>query len=210
MKKILLGSMAVLSIGVLSACSNNSSGSTSTLASSSSKKVERHYKYHSEGQSFYSDKGSMKINKLIGYKKDNNKYFILDVTFKNTSKKQQTATDIMSPNIEAYQLNEDKSQKVHLVGSNSASDYYSTDNIDNYNRFNEITDSHSNKILPGKTMRTLMEFSYKLNNEKNNITFSLSDSGAVSGDTVNPKKNKIVIKPSDIKFNSLNLNNYSD
>lgn len=152
----------------------------------------------------------MKINKLIGYTKDNNKYFILDVTFKNTSKKEQDAVDIMSPNIEAYQLNEDKSQKVHLVGGNSASDYYSTDDIDDYNKFNEITDSHSNKILPGKTMRTLMEFSYKLDNEKNNITFSLSDSGAVSGDTVNPKNNKIVIKPSDIEFNSLNLNNYSD
>mgnify|MGYP003362616115 CR=1 FL=1 len=209
MRKIILLTGILFSSTILVGCNSaNTSQSKSETESSSTAKTK--YKYYANNKSFHSNKGSLTINKLIGYKKDGNNYFILDVTFKNTSKKQQDAANIMSPNIVAYQLNKNRSQKVNLSGSNSASDYYSSDDVDNYNRFNEITDSHSNKILPGKAMRTLMEFSYKLNNNKNNIVFSLNDPDATSKETVNPNKNKITFSASAVQYNSLNLSDYSN
>ncbi|GAB7171417.1 hypothetical protein [Lactiplantibacillus plantarum] len=209
MKKIVLLAGIVFSSTILAGCSGKSPNSSDTQTTNSSI-VKNNYKYYAKDKTFYSPKGSLAINKLIGYTKDSNNYFILDVTYKNASKKQQDATSIMSPNIEAYQLNKDKSQKVHLDGSNSASDYFNTDDINNYNKMNEIIDGHSNKILPGKTAHTLMEFSYKLNNSTNNITFSLSDPNATSNETVNPKKNQITFNAHSISYNSLNTNDYNN
>lgn len=209
MKRIILLAGIAFSSTILIGCSSKNTNSSDTQTTSSST-VKNNYKYYAKGKTFYSKKGSMTINRLIGYTNDNNNYFILDVTFKNTSKKSQDAASIMSPNVEAYQLNKDQSQKVNLDGSNSASDYYSSDQIDNYNRMNEITNSQSNKILPGKSVHTLMEFSYKLNNNTNAITFSLNDPNAISKETINPKKNKVTFDASSISYNSLNLNDYSN
>ncbi|MBQ0836540.1 hypothetical protein ACM640_10900 [Lactiplantibacillus plantarum] len=211
MKRMIAIGMTILSVGMFSACSTNSNSPKSSNSSSHSKSnTAQHYKYYAKGKTFYGPKGTLKINKLIGYTLDNNHYFILDITYKNTTKKEVDASDIMTPNIEARQLNKDKSQKINLNGSNSASQYYrDNNNIDDYNKFNEITDSASNSLMPEKELHTLQEFSYKLNNNENDIELSLSDPDATSDDTVNPKKNKITIDINSIQDNSLNLNDYS-
>lgn len=216
MKKMIAIGMAVLSVGMLSACSTNSNSAKSSNSSSSASSATRHYKYYAKDMTFYCPKGTVTVNKAIPFtsKRDGKKYFVLDLTFKNTSKKAIGSGDILNNNIIAHQMNTDKSQKVDITDSNSIdSSYFSDDDTENNNKLIAIVNAQANEIMPGKTQRTLQDFLYKPNNENNDVTLSLDDQADTSNDgseaTVDPARNKIVLKMDSMQNNTLNLSDYS-
>ncbi|WP_158069012.1 DUF5067 domain-containing protein [Latilactobacillus sakei] len=202
--------LGALTMGLLLAgCTTSSNSGTQ----SDNKSQQKSYKYYASTQTFYGPNGTIKINKAIPFKDtthNNEDSIMLDVTYKNTSKKAMNIGDLFNINIVAHQLNSDGSQNVKLSDSQDISGAFTTDQVDEENRINDIADQQGNELQPGKEMHTLVETGYKLDNNSKDINLSLYDPLAISDSdkTVNPKKNKITIPMQDITANTLNLNDY--
>lgn len=210
MKKTVLLFSALFIGFLLSGCSSTTSSSKTQDVNNAQK---GHYKYYADKQTFYGPNGTITINKVIPFKDtnhNNESSIMLDVTYKNTSKETMSIGDLFNINIVAHQLNSEGSQNVKLSDSQDVAGAFTSNQVNEENTINSISDRAGNDLLPGKELHTILEFGYKLDNESNDVTLSLNDPLAISDSdqTVNPKKNKISIPMKDISSNTLNLSEY--
>lgn len=191
----------------LTGCINiKNSKNTSTGRTASIKKAKKVYDYKVVGNKFIGKISQITINHVFQKNVDGKPSIFADISIKNTSKKTTDFAHLLDFDILAYQKSTDGSRLNILNNQAQLIDAYLNDK-NAYNQLRNINYALKSRLLPGKTLHTLLERGFTLSNTKNDIEFQLTHLN--KSIKIDPKNNEYLVKISDTKSKAINLSDYA-